>query len=116
MKPGDHRAVVDLSSDNHAANHHEVTLVQLSFDFYMIEAKRENLIGDQAYDSDALDESLKEQGVEMIAPHRSNRRLKTQDGRTDAPWVGNGRSHARVHDHAGSSRRSRLRVRPCCFP
>jgi hypothetical protein len=33
-----------------------VTLVQLSFDFYMIEAKPENLIGDKAYDSDALDQ------------------------------------------------------------
>ena len=28
-----------------------------------------------------LDEALKKQGVEMIAPHRSNRHLKTQDGR-----------------------------------
>ena len=55
--------------------------MQLSFDFYMIEAKPENLIGDQAYDSDALDESLKKQGVEMIAPHRSNRKRKTQDQR-----------------------------------
>ncbi len=71
-----------LSVSTHAANHHEVTLVQLSFDFYMIEAKPEKLIGDKAYDSDALDESLKEQGVEMIAPHRSNRTLKTQDGRS----------------------------------
>jgi len=70
-----------LSVSTHAANHHEVTLVQLSFDFYMIEAKPENLIGDKAYDSDALDESLKKQGVEMIAPHRSNRKLKTQDQR-----------------------------------
>jgi len=79
-------AIVDrnglpLSVSTHAANHHEVTLVQLSFEFYMIEAKPEKLIGDKAYDSDALDESLKEQGVEMIAPHRSNRTLKTQDGR-----------------------------------
>jgi transposase len=79
-------AIVDrhglpLSVSTHAANHHEVTLVQLSFDFYMIEAKPENLIGDKAYDSDALDESLKRQGVEMISPHRSNRTLKTQDGR-----------------------------------
>ena len=55
--------------------------MQLSFDFYMIEAKPENLIGDKAYDSDALDESLKKQGVEMIAPHRSNRKRKTQDQR-----------------------------------
>jgi transposase len=79
-------AIVDrhglpLSVSTHAANHHEVTLVQLSFDFYMLEAKPQNLIGDKAYDSDGLDDQLKQQGVEMIAPHRSNRHLKTQDGR-----------------------------------
>ena len=79
-------AIVDrhglpLSVSTHAANHHEVTLVQLSFDFYMIEAKPETLIGDKAYDSDALDQALKKDGVEMIAPHRSTRKLKTQDGR-----------------------------------
>ncbi len=67
----------------HAANYHEVTLVQLTFDFYMIEAKPEKLIGDKAYDSDDLDEDLRKEGIEMIAPHRSNRRKenKTQDGR-----------------------------------
>jgi transposase len=43
-----------LSVSTHAANHHEVRLVQLCFDFYMIEAKPENLIGDRAYDSDPL--------------------------------------------------------------
>jgi hypothetical protein len=37
-----------LAVNTHVANHHEVTLVQLSFDFYMIEAKPENLIGDRA--------------------------------------------------------------------
>ena len=52
-------AIVDrhglpLSVSTHAANHHEVRLVQLCFDFYMIEAKPENLIGDRAYDSDPL--------------------------------------------------------------
>ena len=31
------------------------TLVQLSFEFYMIEATPEHLIGDKAYDSDPLD-------------------------------------------------------------
>lgn len=71
-----------LAVSTHAANHHEVTLVQLSFDFYMIEAKPENLIGDKAYDSDKLDAELREEGVEMIAPHRGGRRKrKTQDGR-----------------------------------
>ena len=48
----------------------------------MIEAKPENLIGDRAYDSDPLDEKLRQRGVEMIAPHKSNRvKRKTQDGR-----------------------------------
>ena len=66
----------------HAANHHEVTLVQLTFDFYMIEAKPEKLIGDKAYDSDNLDDDLKKDGIDMIAPHKENRRKdKTQDGR-----------------------------------
>src|SRR5262249_9995869 len=42
-------AIVDrhglpLSVSTHAANHHEVRLVQLCFDFYMIEAKPEKLI------------------------------------------------------------------------
>jgi transposase len=40
----------------------------------------ERLIGDRAYDSDRLDEMLRDGGVEMIAPHRRGRR-KTQDGR-----------------------------------
>ena len=39
------------------------------------------LIGDKAYDSDALDAALAKRGIEMIAPHRSNRIAKTQDGR-----------------------------------
>lgn len=65
----------------HAADHHEVTLAQLSFDSYMIEAKPEHPIGDKAYDNDALDQELKQDGVELIAPHRCNRKVKTKDGR-----------------------------------
>lgn len=57
----------------HAANHHEVTRVQLSFDCYMVEVKPENLIGDKAYDSNPLDEDLKKDGIEIIAPHRRAR-------------------------------------------
>ena len=44
-------------------NHHEVRLVQRRFDFYMIEAKPENLVGDRAYDSDPLDEELRKDGM-----------------------------------------------------
>ena len=56
-------AIVDrhglpLSVSTHAANHHEVRLVQLCFDFYMIEAKPGTLIGDRAYDSDPLDDEF----------------------------------------------------------
>jgi transposase len=76
------RAGLPLSVSTHAANHHEVKLVQLSFDFYMIEAKPEVLIGDRAYDSDDLDAAPREQGVRMVAPHRKNRvKPRTQDGR-----------------------------------
>jgi transposase len=80
-------AIVDrhglpLAASTHAANHHEVRLVQLCFDFYMIEAKPTNLIADRAYDSDPLDEELRRDGIEMIAPHRTNRRKPaTQDRR-----------------------------------
>src|SRR3569623_2784367 len=80
-------AIVDrhglpLAVSTHAANHHEVTLVQQSFEFYMIEAKPENLIGDRAYDSDKLDEDLRQDGIEMCSPLRQNRvKAKTQDGR-----------------------------------
>jgi transposase len=42
----------------------------------------ERLIGDKAYDSDPLDAELKERGIELIAPHKSNRKkAPTQDGR-----------------------------------
>lgn len=55
-------------------------LVQLCFDFYLIEAKPENLIGDRAYDSDLRDEPLRQDSIEMIAPHRCNRnKPATQD-------------------------------------
>ena len=40
------------------------------------------MIGDRAYDSDPLDEKLLPQGVQLIAPHKYNRRKpRTQDGR-----------------------------------
>ena len=40
-----------------------------------------NLVGDKAYDSDALTRDLASLGVRLIAPHRSGRISKTQDGR-----------------------------------
>lgn len=52
------------------AMNHPLTLVQLSFDFYLIEEKSDTLIGDKAYDSDRLEDGLHEQGIAMITPHR----------------------------------------------
>jgi transposase len=44
--------------------------------------KPQRLIADKAYDSDPLRTSLARRGIELIAPHRSNRkRPTTQDGR-----------------------------------
>lgn len=69
-----------LAVYTHAANHHEGTLVQLSFDFYMIEQpKPGNLIGDSVYNSDMQDEEVREDVIEKITPHRKNlAKVKTQ--------------------------------------
>ncbi|MGH7725481.1 MAG: IS5 family transposase [Candidatus Eiseniibacteriota bacterium] len=64
-----------------SATPHEVTLVHATLDERFTDALPERLLGDNAYDSDRLDEALEAQGIEMIAPHRRNRRNKTQDGR-----------------------------------
>jgi transposase len=71
-----------LSVSVESASPHEVKLVERVLEERFIDALPERLIGDKAYDSDPLDERLKQQGIEMIAPHRSNRKKKrTQDGR-----------------------------------
>src|SRR5579884_2539297 len=65
-----------------SASPHEVTLVAATLDSRFVDDLPARLIGDRAYDADRLDEALVELGVEMIAPHRRNRKKpKTQDGR-----------------------------------
>ena len=65
-----------------SASPHEVTLVQATLAQVLTTEGPERLIGDKAYDSDPLDAELKGQGIEMIAPHKSNRKkAPTQDGR-----------------------------------
>jgi transposase len=63
-----------------SASPHEVTLVEETLEQRFMEDVPERLVGDKAYDSDPLDQRMQEQGIEMIAPNRSNRK-KTQDGR-----------------------------------
>lgn len=72
-----------VSVDTMSASPHECTLVQRLFDFMLTTEVPERIIGDKAYDSDPLDDQLAEQGIDMIAPHRRNRRPEniTQDRR-----------------------------------
>ena len=66
-----------------SASPHETTLVTATLAARFTAAYPARLLGDRAYDSDPLDERLRQEyGLEMIAPHRRNRKkAKTQDGR-----------------------------------
>jgi transposase len=65
-----------------AANTHECKLVEETVAARFVKGKPENLIGDLAYDSDPLDQQLRAQKINLIAPHKRNRKRKpTQDGR-----------------------------------
>ncbi len=71
-----------LSLKVFSATPFETTLVEQTVKGRFTKAKITKLVGDKAYDSDPLDEQLKAKGIELIAPHKCNRRkAKTQDGR-----------------------------------
>jgi transposase len=73
---------IPLSIYAESASPHEVALVRPTLASAFLKEKPERLVADKAYDSDPLDEILREEGIEMIAPHRHNRKKrKTQDGR-----------------------------------
>ena len=76
------RAGLPLAIDVASASPHETTLVEPLLASCFTAALPTRLIGDRAYDSDPLDADLAAWGVELIAPHRTNRRVPpTQDGR-----------------------------------
>jgi hypothetical protein len=65
-----------------SASPHEVGLVERTLERRFTKERPKRLIGDRAYDSDPLDERLRKQGIELIVPHKTNRRKPpTQDGR-----------------------------------
>ena len=68
------RAGLPIAIYEESATPHEVTLVERTLESRFTYDKPERLIGDKAYDSDPLDERLKEQGIEMIAPNRERQR------------------------------------------
>jgi transposase len=66
-----------------SASPHETKLVEPTLQSCCAPQLPKKLIGDLAYDSDPLDQELRQNhGVELIAPHKKNRsKTKTQDGR-----------------------------------
>ena len=75
---------VPVAVDAASATPHESKLVQGLFDFMLTRLTPDRIIGDKAYDSDALDDQLAGEGSDLIAPHRVNRKPEnvTQDGRS----------------------------------
>jgi len=65
-----------------SASPHEVKLVERTICERFTDERPKKIIGDKAYDSDPLDQELKKLEIELISPHKANRkRAKTQDGR-----------------------------------
>jgi transposase len=76
------RAGLPLAIYTESASPHEVKLVEQTVTERFTDERPSKIIGDKAYDSDPLDEQLKKLGIELIAPHKANRKkAKTQDGR-----------------------------------
>jgi IS5 family transposase len=76
------RSGLPLAVHAASASPHEVSLVKETLGGSFVPSRPERLVGDRAYDPDPLDAELRNEGIEMIAPHRKNRKKpKTQDGR-----------------------------------
>jgi transposase len=81
---------IPLGSTITSASPHEVTLVDKVLAQIKVprngpgrpKSRPKRLIGDRAYDSDALRKDLRDRHIELICPHRKNRKKpKAQDGR-----------------------------------
>lgn len=62
-----------------SATPHEVRLATSTLVRMIVPEAPQNLVGDNAYDSDKLDGELRQYGIELIAPHRRNRKNLSQD-------------------------------------
>ena len=73
---------VHIAVSVQAASPHESQLVEEALGHSFLDELPARLIGDKAYDSYGLDRQMQAQyGIEVIAPHRGNRKEPTQDGR-----------------------------------
>jgi hypothetical protein len=69
------RAGFPIAICTESASPNEVTLVERTIESRFIDELPERIIGDKAYDSNALDERLKrDYGIELIAPNRHGNR------------------------------------------
>jgi transposase len=77
------RSGIPLAIYATSASPHEVTLVHHTLKERFLRQKHLRLVGDRAYDSDPIDQSLAHEGIELIAPHKFCRvKAQTQDGRS----------------------------------
>lgn len=80
---------IPLAVDLASASPHEVTLIESTLQQIRIprlgpgrpRKKPRRLIYDKAADSDPLRNRLAKRGIDLICPNRSNKKVKTQDGR-----------------------------------
>lgn len=80
---------IPLAVDLTSASPHEVTLIEALLQQIRVprvgpghpRTKPERLIYDKAADSDALRRRLARREIDLITPNRSNKKVKTQDGR-----------------------------------
>jgi transposase len=71
-----------LGAEIASASPHEVTLIEPLLDRRILPTKPRRLIYDAAADSDPLRARLAKRGIELVSPHRKNRKKPpTQDGR-----------------------------------
>lgn len=71
-----------LGIDTASASPHEVTLIEQLLETRVLRRKPRRLIYDAAADSDPLRTRLKRRGIDLVCPHRRNRKKPpTQDGR-----------------------------------
>ena len=71
-----------IAVDVASASPHEIKLVHSTRKASFLKESPQRLIGDKAYDSDGLRADLDGEGIELITRQRSNRKVKTQDGRS----------------------------------
>jgi transposase len=71
-----------LGIEVHSASPNEVRLIEPLLETRILTKCSPRLVYDKAADSDPLRQRLAEQGIELVCPHRANRkRPPTQDGR-----------------------------------